>query len=483
MLICRTRNISREGCLLDTSHAIATGVPIQITIMDDQTGDAISMSGWVARSIDARPGVSSGGVGVRIPAPPETWLMLVERQAHRRPSRDKDVHAKRQSVVVVGDEDRRRGALALYVMSGWDIRFATDFPGAREALSTGEVDALVAEHELADERWPPLMELARELQPQARRLVRAKLQRGRPPREGFRDGLIHRVVDVDAGLDALFDALTADFTPHPERDASSLPVKLMALDKPRPTPAGVASAPLANDDAAALLDRVLARARDAASTGLIVFDLDSTMLDNRPRQAMIMREYGEARNLPELTRASPEHWQAWGFHDAMVNLDLDESTIREHEAPYREFWLARFFTSDYCVVDRPIPGAPTYASAAAATGARVLYVTGRPERMRAGTIEALKTAGFPSPDGDRVRLVMKPSFDESDDDYKARTYGALRGLGVVIAAFDNEPTHINGYQRAFPEAICVHLATDHSPRPVRVAEGIPSIRDFKAFDG
>jgi hypothetical protein len=54
------------------------------------------------------------------------------------------------------------------------------------------------------------------------------------------------------------------------------------------------------------------------------------------------------------------------------------------------------------------------------------------------------------------------------------------GLGRVAVAFDNEPTHVNAYARAWPGAIVIHLDTDHSPRPVEVLPGIPSIADFRA---
>jgi hypothetical protein len=47
-----------------------------------------------------------------------------------------------------------------------------------------------------------------------------------------------------------------------------------------------------------------------------------------------------------------------------------------------------------------------------------------------------------------------------------------------VAAFDNEPTHANNYRAAFPHALVVHLATDDSGRPVTLADGIVSIRDF-----
>ena len=207
MLICRTQNISREGCLLDTSHSFEAGISIRITIMDSGSGEAVPMTGRVARTIDAPSDGSRVGIGVRIPDPPDAWLALVERQTRRVPGRENDVPGLRQSIVVVGEEDRRRGALALYVTSGWDVRFAVDFASTREALSSGAVDALVVEHAVDDERWRPLLELAKELQPRARRLLRAPLSGSGKPRLDAPEDLVHMVIDQDDGLDALVDAL------------------------------------------------------------------------------------------------------------------------------------------------------------------------------------------------------------------------------------------------------------------------------------
>jgi hypothetical protein len=164
----------------------------------------------------------------------------------------------------------------------------------------------------------------------------------------------------------------------------------------------------------------------------------------------------------------------------MRNSGLAEHAIAEHHDAFREFWRERFFTSEYCVDDQLIQGAAIYAHAVNQTGAQLCYVTGRHELMRWGTIECFRRVGLPLP-GSRIELLMKPTFDESDDEYKGRTYEVLRQLGTVVAAFDNEPAHINGYREAFPDALSVHIATDHSPREVAVALGIPSILHFGAF--
>jgi hypothetical protein len=73
---------------------------------------------------------------------------------------------------------------------------------------------------------------------------------------------------------------------------------------------------------------------------------------------------------------------------------------------------------------------------------------------------------------------MKPYPEMSDGDFKREAHEQLKQLGQVIAAFDNEPLHVNDYRRQFPDAVVVHLATDDSGRPVDLLEGVVSIPYF-----
>jgi hypothetical protein len=130
------------------------------------------------------------------------------------------------------------------------------------------------------------------------------------------------------------------------------------------------------------------------------------------------------------------------------------------------------------VDDIAIEGAAEFVQAIAATGAQVCYVTGRHEAMREGSVVAMRNSGMPLPGGN-VRLIMKPSLSVTDDDFKREVHRTLPTYGTVIAAFDNEPTHVNDYRRFFPEAAAIHLATDHSGRPVELLEGIVSVPHFK----
>jgi hypothetical protein len=209
----------------------------------------------------------------------------------------------------------------------------------------------------------------------------------------------------------------------------------------------------------------------------MVFDLDSTLLDNRPRQARILREFGAARALGPLTLARADHFSSWDLRAAMRAAGLSEAEVAEHAEAAKAFWRERFFTSEYCRVDEAIAGGPAYLAEVRTAGAQIAYCTGRHEAMRAGSVASFARLGLPVP-GTGVHLLMKPTLEESDDTWKETAYGRLRALGQVIAAFDNEPTHVNGYRRAFAGALAVHLHTDDSGRPVVLADGVVSVRNF-----
>jgi hypothetical protein len=228
-----------------------------------------------------------------------------------------------------------------------------------------------------------------------------------------------------------------------------------------------------------VLRSVLDRARSVGPGAVLAFDLDSTVFDNRPRQARIVREFGQARNAAALTACQPHHFASgWDLRAALLALGLDAFQADALYPDLRQFWQTRFFTSEYCVDDVAVPGAPGFLEAAARTGALVAYVTGRHEEMRHGTVEAMRRSGMALP-GDRVHLIMKPTQEAPDDDFKREAHARLRALGTVVAAFDNEPTHANDYFRTFPEATVIHLATDHSGRKVELLDGVISVPHFQ----
>ncbi|MDY7225202.1 hypothetical protein [Hyalangium rubrum] len=229
----------------------------------------------------------------------------------------------------------------------------------------------------------------------------------------------------------------------------------------------------------ATLQGILDQARSLGEQAVLAFDLDSTLFDNRPRQARILREFGAARGLAGLDACLASHWDTgWDMKAAMRNCGLSTEEVETVYDEARGFWMERFFTSEYCVDDAAIQGAAAFTHAVVATGAHLAYVTGRPEPMREGSVEAMRRCGLALPGEGRVHLIMKPTARENDDAFKREAHSQLGRLGRVIAAFDNEPTHANDYRQKFPEATVIHLATDHSGRPVRLLEDVISIPHF-----
>lgn len=212
--------------------------------------------------------------------------------------------------------------------------------------------------------------------------------------------------------------------------------------------------------------------------GLCVFDLDSTLLDNRPRQALIVREFGVSVGDPVLAKLRPEHFAGWDLEVAMRNAGVAAERAAALRDPARRFWKERFFTSAYCRHDVPIRGAVEFARDVAATGGTIVYLTGRHSGMEDGTLASFQASGFPMPDGRSVHLILKPTVELHDDLWKDQACARVLALGRVAAAFDNEPAHINRYHELFEGALCVHLDTDHSGRPIPLAPGIPSIPNF-----
>lgn len=200
-LVCHTRDISIDGCFLDTAEVIAVGVPVALALMDNERGEVVQVDGVVARCLPGGADGAGRGIGVKLDDATPEWLVMVSRYQRDRTG-DTAGPPVRLAVLVVGDEQQRRGALALYVTSGWDVRFAIDQATAEEALDSADIDAVIAEFEADDPRARAVLEAARRLQPAARRVIRASLTAG-----GASDGLYHRAVAREAGLEVLLDAL------------------------------------------------------------------------------------------------------------------------------------------------------------------------------------------------------------------------------------------------------------------------------------
>jgi hypothetical protein len=196
LVVCHTRDISDVGICLDTAAWLPVGTRVSLFLTDEKTGAAVELVGDVVREMNG----NEPALGVLLIDPPTEWKGVVAAAARRSGKAEKPF--RRMRVLVVGDDHRQRGAMALYVSSGWDILFASDDVSVHEALENISLDAVIAELDANDPRIEPVMEDVRNSQPKARRIVRGN-------GKGSTD-LVHRYVDREAGLEALLDALTAN---------------------------------------------------------------------------------------------------------------------------------------------------------------------------------------------------------------------------------------------------------------------------------
>ncbi|MCU0657307.1 MAG: HAD family hydrolase [Polyangiaceae bacterium] len=228
-----------------------------------------------------------------------------------------------------------------------------------------------------------------------------------------------------------------------------------------------------------VIERV-ASARHDPRPPVIVFDLDGTLLDNRPRTVAILREVASVweSSRPEASRilASVEVENiCYGLADSLAPFGVtDEALVAEAQTHWRD----RFFTDPMLRHDRPLAGAVAFAHAVYEAGATLVYLTGRDlPNMSLGSWQSLRDHGFPI-GVVGTELVCKPTFEMSDELFKRGQAPLLRRIGQVIASFDNEPGNCNIFLETYPEAASVLLDTQHSTHAPPLLPGVLSIRDF-----
>lgn len=293
---------------------------------------------------------------------------------------------------------------------------------------------------------------------------------------------------LSAALAAAQSAPAADWDSAAGALAASQVAALKALAKSAPIrPAAVLPAsrgPAHRPQAlTALLDRVSSEAR-AGRRPVVMFDLDDTLVDTAYRQMAILREF--AAQDSARSRWPDAAAKMSGVESAAVHYDLGDTlkALGVREAPailpeLTQFWAARFFDNGYLMLDRANPGAVAYVRELVRRGGTAVYLTGRWEDMRPGTEASLAAMGFPPADGASVRLLMKPTKQESDLSFKTRVFDEIAGYGEVVGGFENEPANVDAYLARFPSGLMIFLDTRHSTGAPAVLPSIAWVADFR----
>jgi hypothetical protein len=217
-------------------------------------------------------------------------------------------------------------------------------------------------------------------------------------------------------------------------------------------------------------------------TPVVVFDLDGTLMDNRPRTCAILRDFAgviESRHAEVARRlrdARPDEL-AYLLTDSLERLGIHQTDL---VAEATAFWRERFFADGHLVHDVEVDGAVAFARACYEAGAILVYLTGRDlPLMGIGSFKSLRDLGFPIGIAG-TELVLKPDATMPDEAFKRETAPKLARVGKVVAAFDNEPANCNIFLRLYPYAYSVLVDTQHMPGAPPLDAGVRVVGDFRA---
>lgn len=232
----------------------------------------------------------------------------------------------------------------------------------------------------------------------------------------------------------------------------------------------------------ALFARIVSRSRPKAGepVPVVVFDLDGTIMDNRPRTAVILSELAaelrrEAHSAAEQLAAARTESLAYLLTDSLERLGIEHPELVERASA---FWKARFFSDPYLKHDVAVPGSLELARACYDAGATIVYFTGRDlPLMSLGSFQSLRDLGFPI-GVVGTELVCKPEASIPDEAFKREEGPKIARIGRVIATFDNEPGNCNAFLEMCPGSDVVFVDTQHLPGAPPLSQGVHIVPDL-----
>ncbi len=235
-------------------------------------------------------------------------------------------------------------------------------------------------------------------------------------------------------------------------------------------------------DQAQLMKRIIARCvpTPGQPTPIVVFDLDGTLMDNRPRTAVILRELAEelrkeAHTAAEILAAARAEQLAYLLGDTLRKLGVEHPEL---VARAEAFWRERFFSDEYLKHDIALAGAVEFTRACYEAGAMIVYFTGRDlPLMGIGSFQSLRDLGFPI-GVVGTELVLKPDAKIPDEAFKREEAPKMKRIGRIVAAFDNEPGNCNAFLEICPDADSVFVDTQHLPGAPSLLSQVHVVADF-----
>lgn len=249
--------------------------------------------------------------------------------------------------------------------------------------------------------------------------------------------------------------------------------------------ASISQGTFAKDYSPEALKALICRVEEAAHRGkqpVVMFDLDDTLINTRERNLRILQKFAAQTEIQSAYPEDVEKIKAikvdqikYLLSDTLGSAGVTDSDLTKKA---NDFWLAHFFSSEYCAKDQANPGAAKYLHLLVRAGAKIVYLTGRDmPRMGEGTRENLLRNRFPLSPA-HAALIMKPDSALEDLKFKESQYASIAAMGEVIGLFENEPANLNSMADAFPSADAIFLDTIHSLKPDVPEERVEWVKDF-----
>lgn len=214
----------------------------------------------------------------------------------------------------------------------------------------------------------------------------------------------------------------------------------------------------------------------------VLLDLDSTLYEVSERSAQIFRH--AARDLGELpapVRARLETVSkeelGYSVRDSWVALGLcaQDPALSAACESLERYWRHHFFSDTFLGHDELYAETREWVNRLHATGAEIVYLTGRDEpAMRQGTLANLVRDGLPV--GPGTHLCLKDRRDRDDVEHKVGAARRFAETGEIAASFENEPRNFAALVAAFPDASHVFVDTICSEKPAPKVRGVYRLR-------
>lgn len=216
--------------------------------------------------------------------------------------------------------------------------------------------------------------------------------------------------------------------------------------------------------------------RSKPGSNLVIFDLDSTLFDLTKRVTAILERFTAdpqtRTRFPvacELMRNIRIHRTDWGITEPLARIGITNHDHADFLHAAQAAWYEGFFSNDFLDLDFPLPGAVDFVEACLDRGAEVMYLTGRDvARMGIGTEKSLRQCRFPFDHPD-VSLILKPSKELDDAEFKADVIEDLLHDYDHVWLFENEPVNINIVLDRAPNVKIIFVETCHS--------GVATVKD------